>query len=374
MQVHRRMELDGEPISAQKVVNKYLGRDSKPEIMLLDIFREHNEKCQKLSGNGIAPGTVERYETSYKHTAAFIELTYGKKDIPVADVNHKFITDYEFYLKTERKCGHNSTVKYIKNIGTLIRIALANGYITKNPFANIKFKMEEVDRDFLEDHEIWEIIDKKIDIERLGQVRDAFVFCCFTGLAFSDMKDLRPEHIVRDNNGALWIRKKRQKTKNMCNIPLLDPAKEILNRYKNHPVCLVKGVLLPVVCNQKMNAYLHELADICGIKKHLTTHTARHSFATSVALANGVSIENVAKMLGHSDTKMTRHYARVLDKSIMRDMAIVNEKFAAKPNLRTLSDNFSQPQKQVFREKKEYEARVITLPSAMRSAAFFKSP
>jgi integrase len=185
-----------------------------------------------------------------------------------------------------------------------------------------------VDRDFLEDHEIRALIDKKITIERLAQVRDAFVFCCLSGLAFSDIKGLKPEHIVRDNNGALWIRKKRQKTGNMCNIPLLDPAKEILDRYKDHPVCLERGVLLPVLCNQKMNAYLQELADICGITKKISSHTGRHSFATSVALANGVSIENVAKMLGHSDTKMTRHYARVLDKSIMRDMQVVNGKFA----------------------------------------------
>jgi len=328
MQIHRKMELDHEHITAQKVIDKYFGRDKKPAIMLLDIFREHNEKCRKLSGNGMAPGTVERYETSYKHTAAFIELTYGKKDVPVADVNHKFVTDYEFYLKTERRCSHNSTIKYLKNFGKIVRIALANGYITKNPFASIKFRMDEVERDFLEDHEIKAIMEKSIAIERLAQVRDAFVFCCFTGLAFSDMKGLKPEHIVRDNNGALWIRKKRQKTKNMCNIPLLDPAKEILDRYREHPECIIKGTLLPSLCNQKMNAYLKELAAICLINKEISTHVARHSFATSVALANGVSIENVAKMLGHSDTKMTRHYARVLDKSIMRDMAIVNGKFA----------------------------------------------
>lgn len=329
MQLHRQMELDGESISAQKVIDKYLGRDDKPVIMLLDLFREHNEKCRKLSGNGMAPGTVERYETSYKHTANFIKDTYGKEDMPVADIDHKFITDYEFWLRTERKCSHNSAVKYLKNFGKIVRIAIANGYITKNPFANIKFKLEEVDRDFLEDHEIKAMIDKPIEIARLAQVRDVFVFSIFTGLAFSDIKGLKQEHIVKDNNGALWIRKKRQKTGNMCNIPLLDPAREILNRYKNHPTCIEKGVLLPMLCNQKYNAYLKELAAICGINKEISSHTGRHSFATSVALANGVSIENVAKMLGHSDTKMTRHYARVLDKSIMRDMTVVNGKFAA---------------------------------------------
>jgi site-specific recombinase XerD len=341
MQVHRQMELDGERITAQGVIDRYLGRNKKPVVMLLELFREHNEKCHKLSGNGMAPGTVERYTTSYKHTENFIKDVYLKEDIPVADVDHKFITDYEFWLRTERKCCHNSAVKYLKNFGKIIRIAIAEGHITKNPFANIKFKLEEVDRDFLEDHEIRILIDKKISIERLAQVRDAFVFCCFTGLAFSDIKGLKPEHIVRDNNGALWIRKKRQKTGNMCNIPLLDPAHEILERYKDHPACLKQGVLLPVLSNQKMNAYLTELADICGITKKISSHTGRHSFATSVALANGVSIENVAMMLGHSDPKMTRHYARVLDKSIMRDMQVVNGLFA-KPTVEPVAPEIAE--------------------------------
>ena len=143
---------------------------------------------------------------------------------------------------------------------------------------------------------------------------------CFTGLAFIDVQQLSPEHIVKDNNENLWIRKPRQKTKNMCNIPLLDIPLEILRKYADYPACKKKGVLLPVPCNQKMNSYLKEIADLCLIKKNLTTHTARHSYATSVCLANGVSIENVAKMLGHSNIKMTQHYARVLDSSILKDM------------------------------------------------------
>lgn len=329
MQIYREMELDREPISAQKVVDKYLGRDSKPEIMLLDVFREHNDRCHKLTGNGMAAATVVRYETSYKHTANFIQSTYSKEDIPIADVDHKFITDYEFWLRTERKCNHNSATKYLKNFKKIIRIALANDYISKDPFVNIKFKLDVVERDFLEDHEINAIIEKPIAIQRLAQVRDVFVFSIFTGLAFSDLKGLKQEHLVRDNNGDMWIRKARQKTKNMCNIPLLDPALHILEKYKDHPECVAKDVLLPTLCNQKMNMYLKELATICGINKEISSHTGRHSFATSVALANGVSIENVAKMLGHSNTNMTRHYARVLDKSIKRDMTLVNDKFAA---------------------------------------------
>lgn len=196
-----------------------------------------------------------------------------------------------------------------------------------DPFANVCFHLENVERDFLEKHELKKLLDKTIDIPRLAQIRDIFAFCCLTGLAFSDVKQLRAEHIATDINGMQWIRKTRQKTGNMCNIPLLDAAREILARYHNNPYCQAHDVLLPVCSNQKMNVYLKELADICGIKKSLSTHVARHTFAT-LTLASGATIETVAKMLGHSDTKMTRHYARILDSSIMRDMQTVAKNMA----------------------------------------------
>lgn len=329
MQIHRQMELDGVEITPRKVLDEYLGRNEKSRVMLLDFFREHNDRCRKLIGKDMTSATVERYDTCLKHTANFMKLVYDKTDIPLEEVNYKFIKDYEFYLKTERNCSHNTATKYLKNFKKITRLAIANDVITKDPFANIKFTLEEVERDFLEDHEIQILINKEISIPRLAKIRDIFVFCCFSGLAFSDVKGLRAEHLAKDNNNQLWIRKRRQKTNNMCNIPLLDIAKEILERYKDDPECK-NGALLPVPTNQKMNGYLKEIATICGINKELSTHTARHSFATSVALANNVSIENVAKMLGHSDTKMTRHYARVLDKSILRDMKNVNSKFTFK--------------------------------------------
>lgn len=165
MQIYREMEFDREVITSQKVMDKYLGRDSEPEIMLLDVFREHNERCHKLIDNGMASATVVRYETSYRHTAAFIESVYSKQDIPIAEVDHKFITDYEFWLRTERKCNHNSATKYLKNFKKIIRIAFANDYISKDPFANIKFKLDVVERDFLEEEEIRAIMNKEINIE-----------------------------------------------------------------------------------------------------------------------------------------------------------------------------------------------------------------
>ena len=238
-----------------------------------------------------------------------------------------FIEEFELYLKTNRKCGHNTTIKYLANFKKITRLSLARGWLNKDPFFEYKFHLKPVERDFLEWRELQRLKDKHIDIPRMAQIRDIFVFCCFTGLAFSDVKQLRPEHVVLDINGARWIRKSRQKTQNMCNIPLLDAANEILSRYADNDYCQKRGVLLPVCSNQKMNLYLKELADICGIRKHLSTHTARHTFAT-LTLASGAAIENVAKMLGHSDTKMTRHYARILDTSIMRDMQLVAKNMA----------------------------------------------
>ena len=327
MQIYRQMEIDGKAITAKAILDEYQGKNTKEVVTLCELFEEHNERCHQLIGKGMSKATAERYDTCLRHIKQFMHHSFGQEDIPIADVNHKFIKDYEFWYKTEKSCSHNTTTKYLKNFKKIIRIALANEIITRDPFANIKFHLEDVERDFLEDHELQAIINKKFTIDRLAQVRDIFVFCCFSGLAFSDVKQLTREHISRDNNGALWIRKRRQKTNNMCNIPLLDIAQGILERYKDHPACR-NGALLPVQSNQKFNAYLKEIADLCAIKKLISSHTARHSYATSVCLANGVSMENVAKMLGHSDTKMTRHYAKVLDKSIKRDMDIVNEKLS----------------------------------------------
>ena len=181
--------------------------------------------------------------------------------------------------------------------------------------------------EFLSQEELERIMNKEFTIKRLEVVRDIFCFCSFTGLAFIDVKQLNPTHLVTDSNGSLWVRKPRQKTGNMCNIPVIHSAKVILDKYKDHPEYLKNNVLLPVLSNQKMNSYLNEIADLCEITKKLSTHVARHTAATVVFLANNVSIENVAKMLGHSSTKMTQHYAKVLDSSILRDMQQVEAKF-----------------------------------------------
>ena len=322
LQIQRDFELDKKEVSAQIILNRYLGKDQSDRHTLMEVFHAHNKKCRALIGINFAPDTVLRYETCLRLTEEFMRNTYKKEDCYLDEVTKQFVEEFEFYLKTVRKCCHNTTTKYLANFKKIVRIALANGWMKKDPFAQIRFHLDEVEREFLEKQELKALLSKKISIPRLAQIRDIFCFCCFTGLAFSDVKQLKSEHLVTDINGMVWIRKTRQKTKNMCNIPLLDEANKILDRYKDHPYCQTQGVLLPVCSNQKMNMYLKELADICGIRKNLSTHCARHTFAT-LTLASGATIDNVAKMLGHDNVIMTRHYAKVLDSSIMRDMQIV---------------------------------------------------
>lgn len=327
LRIQRDLELDKKEVSAQIILNRYLGKEQSDRHTLMEVFRAHNEKCRALSGISLAPGTVIRYETSLRLTEAFLRTTYKKEDCYLDEITHQFVEDYDFYLRTVRRCCHNTTTKYLLNFKKIVRIALAKGWMKKDPFAQVHFHFEPVEREFLEKQELKVLLNKEITITRLAQVRDIFCFCCLTGLAFMDVQQLKPEHLVADIHGKIWIRKARQKTKNMCNIPLLDEAQKIIDRYKDHPYCQTHGVLLPVCSNQKMNSYLKELADICGIHKNLSTHCARHTFAT-LTLASGATIDNVAKMLGHANVNMTRRYAKVLDSSIMRDMEVVAENMA----------------------------------------------
>lgn len=216
-------------------------------------------------------------------------------------------------------------MKVIKKASTL---ALTAGLLKSDPFAGMRFKQPKTNPVFLTKEELNIITTKEFTLPRIALVRDVFVFCCYTGLAFIDVSSLKKEHIVIDNEGTYWIRKSREKTQNMCDIPLLDIPLEIIQRYKDHKMCKSKGILLPVMCNQKMNSYLKEIADFCGIDKDITTHVARHTFATTVTLANGVALTNVARMLGHTSTRMTEHYAKVLNHNISSDMKKVQNKIS----------------------------------------------
>ena len=327
LQIHRELEIDNKPITADIIKDCFYGRD-KVQRSLLEVYAEHNEKCRALIGKEYTESTVTKFDTSINRLKEYIRSCYHRDDIMLAELDGQFIRNFDFWLKTEKHCQNNSALKHLKNLKKVIRIALANDWIKKDPFYGIHFKQDEVNVEFLSREELDILMNKEFTIKRLEQVRDVFVFCCFTALAFVDVQQLSREHLIKDNNGALWIRKARQKTNQMCNVPVLSIPQRILRKYEDNAECIKKGVLLPVISNQRMNAYLKEIADVCGIAKRLITHVARHTAATVVFLANDVSMENVSKILGHSNIRMTQHYAKVLDSSIMRDMFNVEKNFS----------------------------------------------
>lgn len=318
-QIQKDIYSKGEILTSIKIKNLFLGK-SLNQKMLLEIFQDHNDRVDRLIGKDFAAGTAERYRTAKKHVEDFLWKEFKLKDIAVNEVNHHFITGLEYYLKTERNCSHNSSVKYITNFKKIIRIALANSWIQHDPFLNWKAQLKIVDREFLTEGEIQKLIEKKFSTLRLDLVKDIFLFSCFTGLAYADVKKLTANNIVIGIDGNKWIKFNRSKTNTRSNIPLLPTAMEIINKYSVSTTSSNQQVLLPILTNQKMNAYLKEIADLCEIEKNLTFHLTRHTFATTVTLLNGVPIESVSKMLGHRNLKTTQHYAKILDQKVSEDM------------------------------------------------------
>ncbi len=308
--------------TANMVKDSYLGKGVEQRT-LYSTFKEHNDKCRELIGIDYELITIRRYDSCLKYLMETVSRQYGKDEILLSEVNGELVRNFEHFLKAERGCAQNTVIRYMKCFKKIVNLAIANEWMHRNPFAGIKFQEQVVNKDFLTQEEVTKLIQTDFGIEKLNVVRDIFAFQIFTGLAYVDVLNLRPEHISSEASGKMWIRKARQKTDNMCNIPLLQLPQMILDKYAVHPQCTSKGVLLPVFHNQTMNVYLKQIATLCGITKTLTTHTARRTFATVIALANNVSLANVSKMLGHTTVRMTQRYAKVLDSSIMRDMEAV---------------------------------------------------
>ncbi|MBP6661632.1 MAG: site-specific integrase [Paludibacter sp.] len=325
---------EDEVVNAENMRNKIMGVE-KRKHMIVGIFQNHNNEIRALIGKDYAAATLVRYETSLKHTVDFMKWKYRISDIDIKKIDHEFITSYEFYLKSVCNCCQNTASKYIKNFGKIIRICLANGWLDKNPFINYKGKEVEVERAFLSMEEIETMLNKEFVSDRLNLVKDIFLFSCFTGLAYADVKKLSRKNIGFGVDGERWIFINRTKTDTRSNIPILPIAAFILDKYEDHPQVVNQEKLLPILSNQKMNSYLKEIADVCGINKELTYHIARHTFATTVTLSNGVPIESVSKMLGHKNLKTTQHYAKILDLKVSIDMRILKDKFSKIGTLKT---------------------------------------
>ncbi|MBA4053891.1 MAG: recombinase, partial [Marivirga sp.] len=324
----RELMNEGKPITLDSFKAKWYGISLERSVMLMEVFKQHNEQMKALVNREFSPLTLERYETSFRHTQEFMKWKYKVEDIDIKELNYEFITNYEFWLKSVRKCDHNTSIKYLSNFKKIVHICIKNGWLTRDPFVGFKMAKREVERPFLVEEELNRIINKKFLMPRTSQVRDIFIFCCYTGLAYADVEKLTREEVTIGIDGEKWIWTSRQKTDSTTRVPLLPPALEILDRYKEDPQCLNKGRLLPVLSNQKMNTYLKEIADACEITKKMTFHTARHTFATTVTLTNGVPIETVSKMLGHRNLKTTQHYAKILDLKVSEDMKVLRSKFS----------------------------------------------
>lgn len=306
--------------------NKFLGIE-KVTHMLIPIFQEHNNRMESLIPKQYSINTLKKFKTTLKHIEEFLFKKYKLNDISIDKINISFINDFDFYLRTEKSCNNNSTIKYVRNFGKIIQTCYNNEWIERNPFVKYKAKIDPVEKEILNKEDLETMFNKYLPISRLDLVRDIYLFACFTGLAYVDIEKLTSENISIGIDGAKWIFTHRQKTKLRSNIPLLPIPESIIEKYKDHPKCQNSNRLLPILSNQKMNSYLKEVADVCGIHKELTFHSSRHTFATTVTLANGVPMESVSKMLGHASLRTTQHYAKILDKKVSDDMAILKQKF-----------------------------------------------
>lgn len=268
-------------VTAEMVRNAYMGITQREES-LLKLYKQHLEDTKKLVGLSKADPTYRKYERMYRRVVEFMKKKYNITDIPLREIKYQFIVDLEFFLRTEYKYSQNTTYKCMKFFKQVINKAIRAGLITVDPFNGYKISVQRVDRGFLSEDDLKKMMEKEFASKRLEQVRDIFVFACFTGLAYIDLANLRVDNIQKMFDGRLWIVTHRQKTNTKVTVPLLPPAIKILKKYEGK---YLDGQLLPIITNQKLNCYLKEIADICGIEKNLTFHLARHTFATTMTSA-----------------------------------------------------------------------------------------
>lgn len=307
----------GEAITAMRLKSILTSRSDEAKRLLV-LFDEFNEDYKALVGKETTHKTYTRYLLTRRRLAEFMAAKYKIRDILLSDINTKFINDFYIYLRTvDGKNGHNYHMKMIQRLRTVFKTAKDNGWVTADPFGGFKISMEETHREHLTIDELGVLMSKEMTSERLQRVKDIFVFSCFTGLAYTDVRGLKKSEVVMGNDGRLWIDTRRDKTKVAVYVPLLDIPRAILEKYADQTS---HDRLLSIPANQKVNDYLKEIAAICGIDKNLTFHIARHTFATTVTLENGVALETVQKMLGHKNIRTTQVYAKMTKRRISMEM------------------------------------------------------
>jgi len=350
------MMYSGKSITAEKVMDQVLGKNA-PKAKVLEEFQKHNDQMEALLGKGYAKGTLDRFTITKNHLTSFIKFKFKKDDHEFEDLNLEFVKDFEFYLRTVRECSNNTTLKYIANFKKIVIRAIDKEIIHKDPFKNFKGRKTKLVKKPITTQELYELERHYFTTDRLDVVRDVFVFQCYTGLAYIDAYQLKKSDIKKGIDGNLWIMAERQKTNSSFNVPLLPQALKIIEKYKDHPLCVQRGTVLPVSSNQKMNEYLKEVANLCGFPFTLNTHMARRTFGSTVTLNNNVPINVVKELLGHSSVKQTEAYAITEQATIGREMSILNKKLNKKKPQMSESDIsvLKRLEKEIETIKKKYD-------------------
>ena len=302
-------------ITADLLRDAYFDKvESIKERSLFEVFEEHNQEQEKMIGNGVSKATHWVSVYTIRLLRKFVQQKYKREDLYLRELNLNFIQSFHSFLRIDKGMAQNSSTKHLKLLKKIINLSVANSYMAFNPFSTYKVEREPVEIDFLDEEELRKIINFDTPLPRLERAKDMFLFGCFTGLSYIDIKTLTPEHFEKDSAGRIWIKKRRVKTGVLSRIPLLPIAKLILDKYKGGEK------LLPIQDPADINKYLKDIAILCGINKRICFHTSRHTFASTVTLANNISLEVVSKMLGHTNTRMTAHYAKLIDKCIGEQM------------------------------------------------------
>jgi integrase len=323
-----------EDITPLYLKNHCFNNNPEHKITLLEIVDNHNAYFKKQVKKGDrADGTLEKYERMKDVLMDYLQSKHKLKDIQFDKVNRQFVYGLDEFLRFERKhnkktgISNNTTVKYIRNISVMVNYNITMGMVGANPFSIYDGKLKDVDTTFLTLEELKRIENKVFSNRRLDIVKDIFLFSCYTSYAPIDVMNLRQENYSLDEDLDNWLKTKRQKTKVKTNVLVIPPLKRIIDKYKTDPECIEENRLVPNRSNSNMNAYLKEIADLCGIDKNLTWYVGRHTFATTVALANGIPMEVISQIMGHKRITQTQHYAKLMDDSVKKHMQNLGNNF-----------------------------------------------
>ncbi|WP_152287537.1 site-specific integrase [Flavicella marina] len=320
-QAYQELRSEKELITAEAIKARFLGEEEQ-KYTLLEMFDYHNKKM----GRKLHPVTLRHYLTSQKYLIEYIESEYKRSNLNLNKLSYAFLIGFENFLlsykpkKGYSKIGNNTVMKHIQRLRKMVTMAFHMEWIDKDPFVKFKSSFDKSERDFLTERELGYIESYNSNSEKLMVVKDLFVFSCYTGISYIDIMNLTEQNLLLGIDGNIWIITKRHKTDTPVKVPILPKAQLILDKYKDHPRTAVSKTLLPVISNQKINSYLKEIASLSEINKRLTFHMARHTFATTVTLSNGVPIETVSKMLGHTKITTTQIYAKVIERKVSEDM------------------------------------------------------